>query len=105
MSIVNGVTTSFKPSSLDARLAGYFAAVGGFTAIFAHEAEAVIVGNSTAQPFGINGVVNIDFNNDTQVDFQIDHDRYNLNGTNLDYLQIDKNDVNSETNVDAFDDY
>ena len=54
--------------------------------------------NTTVQSFGINGDVNIDFNNDGQTDFQIDHDRVNLNGTNLDYLQVDKNDVNSADN-------
>lgn len=84
-------------SSLDGKLAGYLAATGAFGAGFAHQSQAAVVSNTTVQPFGINGFVNIDFNNDSQIDFQIDHDRYNLNGTNLDYLQIDKNDVNSET--------
>ena len=52
-----------------------------------------------------NGTVNIDFNNDTQIDFQIDHDRVNLSGTDLDYLQVDKNDVSSESNPLAIDDF
>ena len=42
--------------------------------------------------------MSIDFNGDGQLEWQIDHDRVNLNGTLLDYLQIDKNDINSETN-------
>jgi hypothetical protein len=43
---------------------------------------------------------------DGQVDFQIDHDRVDLssmNGGILDYLQIDKNDINGETNPLDFD--
>jgi hypothetical protein len=46
---------------------------------------------------GINGAANIDFNSDGQADFQIDHDRVDLtaqSGPVVDYLQIDKNDVN-----------
>jgi hypothetical protein len=88
--------------TLNQRLAAYLAAVGAGASL-ATTAEAAVVGNSTVQPFGVNGVVGIDFNSDGQTDFQIDHDRVNLNGTNLDYLQIDKNDVNSETNPLAFD--
>lgn len=84
-------------SGLDRRLAAYLAAAGGAAAACS-DAAAAIVGSTDVLPFGVNGEVNIDFNQDGQVDFQIDHDRYNLNGTNLDYLQIDKNDVNSETN-------
>ncbi|HEX7778597.1 MAG TPA: PEP-CTERM sorting domain-containing protein, partial [Vicinamibacterales bacterium] len=69
----------------------------------ASEAQAVIVYNTTVQPFGINGTVPIDFNSDGQTDFELDHDRVDLNGTLLDYLQIDKNDINGETNPLAFD--
>ena len=89
-------TTSSKSKfKLDRRLAAYFAAAASGTLV-ASEAEAEIVSSSTVQPFGINGVVSIDFNSDGQIDWQIDHDRVNLNGMNLDYLQIDKNDINSE---------
>ncbi|HJQ78917.1 MAG TPA: hypothetical protein VJ828_03130, partial [Lacipirellulaceae bacterium] len=91
---------------LDARLAAYLASAGALGTAVASEAEAVIVGNSTVQPFGVNGVVNIDFNRDGQVDFQIDHDRVdltNMGGGVLDYLQIDKNDINGETNPLDFD--
>ena len=45
------------------------------------------------QSVGINGAAQIDFNSDTQIDFQIDHDQVDLGGGNLvNYLQIDKND-------------
>jgi len=86
-------------ASLEARLARYLAA-GGAGAVFLHGAgaEAAIVANTTPQPVGINGEVNIDFNRDGQIDFQIDHDRVNLSGTNLDYLQIDKSDSNGASN-------
>src|SRR4051794_19001704 len=83
---------------MDSRLAAYVAAAGGASVLLSSDAKAEIVANTTVQPFGINGAVNIDFNHDGQTDFQVDHDRYNLNGTNLDYLQIDKNDINGETN-------
>lgn len=89
--------------TLDGRLAAYAAAAGAVSAVMGSEAKAIVVGNNTVQPFGINGAVNIDFNQDGQTDFQIDHDRVNLNGTNLDYLQIDKNDINGESNPLAFD--
>jgi hypothetical protein len=82
---------------IDRRLAGYLAAAGAVGAVMASDAEAVPVGSHAVQPFGINGVVSVDFNQDGQTDFQIDHDRYNLNGNLLDYLQIDKNDINSES--------
>jgi hypothetical protein len=81
--------------NLDGKLAAYLAAAGAVGVLVARESDAAIVANTTVQSFGINGDVNIDFNNDGQTDFQIDHDRVNLNGTNLDYLQLDKNDVNS----------
>jgi hypothetical protein len=90
---------------LDYKLAGYLTAAGALTAGMASQADAVVVGNSTVQPFGINGFVNIDFNSDGQIDFQIDHDRLQLpgGGSVLDYLQIDKNDINGESNPLAFD--
>src|SRR5262245_58178799 len=88
---------------LDHRLAGYLAAAGAVGAVMASEAEAVPVGSNSVQPFGINGVVGVGFNKDGQTDFQIDHDRVNLNGNLLDYLQIDKNDINGELNPLAFD--
>src|SRR5215212_1331427 len=89
----------------DGRLAGYLAAAGAVTAAMATDADAIVVGNNTVQPFGINGSVNIDFNQDGQTDFQIDHDRVTLpsGGPTLDYLQIDKNDINGESNPTAFD--
>ena len=80
---------------LDGKLAAYLAAAGAVGTVMASEAQAVVVSNNDVQPFGVNGDVNIDFNSDGQIDYQIDHDRYNLNGTDLDYLQIDKNDVSS----------
>jgi hypothetical protein len=94
---------STSSRALDVRLAAYLTTAGAISAAMASEAEAIVVGNTTVQPFGVNGVVNIDFNQDGQTDFQVDHDRYNLNGTNLDYLQIDKNDINGESNPLDFD--
>jgi hypothetical protein len=91
--------------SLDGRLAAYLTAIGGAAAATS-EADAAVVANTTVQPFGVNGVVDIDFNSDGQIDFQVDHDRVDLTGMGggqLDYLQIDKNDVNGETNPLAFD--
>jgi hypothetical protein len=81
--------------NLEGKLAAYLAAAGAVGVLVARESDAAIVANTTVQSFGINGDVNIDFNNDGQTDFQIDHDRFNLNGTNLDYLQLDKNDASS----------
>jgi hypothetical protein len=89
--------------SLDGRLAAYAAAAGALTAGIASEAQAVIVYDGTVRPFGINGAAPIDFNRDGQTDFEIDHDRVDLNGSLLDYLQIDKNDINSATNPLDFD--
>lgn len=87
---------------LNRRLGAYLGAAGALGV--ASEAKAIIVGNSTVQPFGINGIVSIDFNQDGQTDFQIDHDRVELpNVGPLDYLQIDKNDINSELNPLPFD--
>ena len=86
---------TMSSSKLDGKLATYLAASGMVGTFLATEAHAVVVSNSSVQPFGINGQVNIDFNHDGQIDFQIDHDRVDLSGgTNVDYLQIDKNDVN-----------
>ena len=88
----------------DARLASYLATAGVVGTALASDSQAAIVSNTTVQPFGINGVVDIDFNSDGQTDFQIDHDRVDLGGGNLvDYLQIDKNDINGETNPLDFD--
>jgi len=79
----------------DQRLAGYAAATSGVGAVMASSADGAIVGNATVQPFGINEFVNIDFNADGQVDYQLDHDRVDLGGGNVvDYLQVDKNDFN-----------
>lgn len=88
---------------LDHKLASYLAATTAVGTYLASDAQAVVVFNRTVQPFGINGEVDIDFNSDGQTDFQIDHDRVNLNGTDLDYLQIDKNDINSAANPLDFD--
>jgi hypothetical protein len=90
-------------ASLDGRLAAYVGAAGAVGSTLASPCQAVVVANNTVQPFGVNGVVNIDFNGDGQTDFQIDHDRVDLNGSILDYLQIDKNDINGELNPLAFD--
>jgi hypothetical protein len=85
---------------LESRLAAYIAAVAtaGVTGALASDAQGDVVVNNTEQPFGINGSVGIDFNGDTQIDFEIDHDRVNLpGGSTVDYLQIDKNDTNGAT--------
>jgi hypothetical protein len=93
----NATMKNTKRRTFERRLAAYVGATAP-CALLASEASGVVVSNSTVQPFGINSETNIDFNNDGQIDFQLDHDRVDLNGTILDYLQIDKNDVNSETN-------
>ncbi|MBA4106006.1 MAG: hypothetical protein C0485_09630 [Pirellula sp.] len=101
---VSDATPKRSPSNMEARLAAYLATAGG-VALLSSEAEGAVVGSTAVQPFGINGEVSVDFNSDGQIDFQIDHDRYNLNGSNLDYLQIDKNDVSSAENplpIDGF---
>jgi hypothetical protein len=87
----------------DRRLAGYLAAVGAAAGSAAASADAAIVGSTMEMPFGVNGEANIDFNADGQIDFQIDHDRVNVGGNDLDFLQIDKNDVNGASNPLAFD--
>ncbi len=89
---------------LNKRLATYASAAGAIGAVMSSEAEAVVVTNSTPQAFGVNGVVDIDFNSDGQIDFQIDHDRVDLGANGIrDYLQIDKADINSELNPLPFD--
>src|SRR6476661_4332574 len=91
--------------NLDRRLATYLTASVSVGAVMSTEAKAIVVSNTKVQPFGINGDVNIDFNCDGQIDYQIDHDRVNLNGTNLDYLQIDKNDASSAANPYPIDNF
>ena len=90
--------TSTSGQPIEKRLAAYLTAAGAVGTVMASEAQAIIVFNQTPQPISINGAVDIDFNGDGQIDYQIDHDRVNLGGTDLDYLQIDKNDVNGHTN-------
>src|SRR3954469_25209296 len=82
--------------SLNKKLAAFAAASASIGAVMASEAKAIVVSNTNIQNFGINGYANIDFNSDGQTDFQIDHDRVTLpgGGPTLDYLQLDKNDVN-----------
>jgi hypothetical protein len=83
----------FVSAASERKLAAYLAASAG--TLVASEAQAVVVSNSSVQPFGINGAVPIDFNSDGQVDYEIDHDRVDLGGGNvIDYLQLDKNDIN-----------
>jgi hypothetical protein len=89
------VRTSNGGNRFDARLAAYLAAAGAIGTAVASEAEAIVVNSTTVQPFGVDGAVPIDFNGDTQVDFEIDHDNIDLGGGNVvDFLQIDKNDTN-----------
>jgi hypothetical protein len=81
--------------SIDSKLAAYLAATGAVGSALASDAQAVIVSNTSVQPFGIDKEVAIDFNSDGQIDFEIDHDRIDLGGGNeVDFLQIDKNDTN-----------
>lgn len=87
---------------LDARLAAYMTAAGAGVTLAATTAEGAVVADNTVRPFGVNQEVNIDFNNDGQTDFQIDHDRVAAGGNTFDYLQIDKNDVNGAANPLAF---
>jgi hypothetical protein len=105
MKLQRKVRSSKDASLFDARMAKYLTAAGAVSAAMASEAKAIVVGNNTVQPFGINGEVRIDFNSDGQTDFSIDHDRVTLpsGGPTLDYLQIDKNDINGESNPLAFD--
>ena len=93
-----------KRLGFDSKLAGYLAATGALGSYLATETEAAIVWNNTIQPFGINEKVDIDFNSDGQTDIRINHNRVNLNGNDIDFLQVDKNDVSSAANplpVDA----
>jgi hypothetical protein len=105
MKILRKANSSTSSGTLDGRLTAYLTAAGAVTAAMASDANAVVIGNNTVQPFGVNGAVNIDFNSDGQTDFQIDHDRVTLpgGGPTLDYLQVDKNDINGESNPLAFD--
>jgi len=83
--------------TFDRKLASYLAASASIGAVMASDAKAIVISNPTVQNIGINGFANIDFNSDGQTDFQIDHDRVNLTpqgGPIVDYLQVDKNDVN-----------
>src|SRR4051812_10738020 len=77
------------------RLAAQMVVACAVAAATAVPVQAVVVGSSAVQPFGVNGSVNIDFNSDGQTDFQIDHDRVTLpsGGPTLDFLQVDKNDI------------
>ncbi|TWT75633.1 hypothetical protein Pla123a_31430 [Posidoniimonas polymericola] len=77
---------------LGRRLARYALIAGGVGAASATDASAGIVGNSVVTPFGLNESVQIDLNGDGEIDFEIDHDRAQLNGADIDFLQIDKND-------------
>src|SRR6476660_1953811 len=86
--------TSF---TLDRKLASYLAASASIGAVMATEAKAIVISNTNVQNVGINGFANIDFNSDGQTDMQIDHDRVDLTshgGPVVDYLQVDKNDIN-----------
>lgn len=90
--------------SLEARLAAYVAAAAAVSAALASDAHAVPVGSTATHSFGVNSDVNIDFNSDGQTDFQIDHDRVDIGGgQQVDYLQVDKNDINGQANPLAFD--
>jgi hypothetical protein len=91
-SLIDSTPSNSFRAGLDRRLAAYLTATATGT-LLANEAGAVVVSNSSVQPFGINGAVPIDFNSDGQIDFEIDHDRVDIGGGNLlDYLQLDKND-------------
>ncbi len=83
-----------QQATIDSRLAAYLAAAGGAGLVAAEQAEAVVVADLTDRPFGVNESVDIDFNGDGVTEFQIDHDRVDLNGSFVDYLQLDKNDFN-----------
>jgi hypothetical protein len=89
--------TNVHALSFDRKLASYLAASASIGAVMATDAKAIVISNHDVQNVGINGAVNIDFNSDGQADFQIDHDRVDLTpqgGPVVDYLQLDKNDVN-----------
>jgi PEP-CTERM motif len=80
---------------LEARLATYFATASAIGTACATELKGAVVAHTNPISFGINEEVNIDFNGDGAAEFQIDHDRVNVNGMNLDFLQLDKNDASS----------
>src|SRR6187455_869582 len=105
MKVLRKAKSSTSCRILDGRLAAYLSTAGAVSAAMASEAQAIVVGNNTVQPFGVNGAVSIDFNQDGQTDFQVDHDRVTLpsGGPTLDYLQVDKNDINGESNRLTFD--
>jgi hypothetical protein len=95
MKMQRSARTANSRNIFDARVAAYLSAAGAVGTALASEAQAIIVSNTTVQPFGIDGAVPIDFDSDGQVDFEIDHDNIDLgNGTVVDFLQIDKNDTN-----------
>ncbi|TWT75634.1 hypothetical protein Pla123a_31440 [Posidoniimonas polymericola] len=79
---------------LGRRLATYLSTVGAVGLAAGQRADGVVIADLTDRPFGINESVDIDFDGDGNVEFQLDHDRVELNGVTLDYLQLDKNDVN-----------
>ena len=86
----------------EARLTNYLAsasavAAGAAATTRVSNSNAAVVANTTPIPFGINEEVNIDFDGDGSIEFQLDHDRVNIDGTNYDFLQIDKNDATSAT--------
>jgi hypothetical protein len=92
-----------RRTGFEGKLAAYMAATGAVGTFLTSDSEAAVVVNNSVVPFGINQEVNIDFNSDGQTDFQIDHDRVDLSGAQLDYLQIDKNDINGAANPLDFD--
>jgi len=97
-----GKDKPLRPDSsqvLDARLAAYLTSAAALGATMASKSEAAVVANITPQAININGEVDIDFDGDGVPEFQIDHDRYDLGGNDIDYLQLDKNDANSPDNA------
>jgi hypothetical protein len=91
------VKANNSSNPLDQKLASYLAATASIGTVMASEAKAIVISNPTVQTVGINEFANIDFNSDGQIDFQIDHDRVDLTaqgGPIVDYLQLDKNDIN-----------
>jgi hypothetical protein len=85
----------WPPRQFRHAIGGVYRDAGAIGTTVAPEASAIIVGDSTVRPFGINEAVPIDFNRDGQIDLEIDHDRVDLgNGKVVDYLQLDKNDIN-----------
>lgn len=96
--------------NFEPRLTSYLAsasavAAGAAASAAGSHANAAVVANTTPIPFGINEEVNIDFDSNGTIEFQLDHDRVNIAGTDYDYLQLDKNDVSSAADplpIDAF---